>query len=68
MTVIGTSVRKPWTQRRHRPCRGAVQTIIPGRPNGVWVIESLAKRRWLCLFSRGGWRFPMRALMTSSLT
>jgi len=67
MTVIGKSVRKPW------PSDGTGHVVCcsdhtPGRPNGVWVIESLAKRRWLCLFSRGGWRFPMRALMTSSLT
>lgn len=35
-----------------RPFRCAVQTIIAGRPDGVGVVEGLAKTRGLCPLSR----------------
>jgi hypothetical protein len=56
--IIDKSVRKTLTQRWHRPFRCAVQTIIAGRPDGVGVVEGLAKTRDYVLYRQMHEDFP----------
>lgn len=48
MTISDQSTRKILDAAMALAIRGAVQSLAAGRPDGVGVVESLAKPRWLC--------------------
>jgi hypothetical protein len=55
MTISDQSTRKILDAAMALAIRGAVQSLAAGRPDGVGVVEGLAKPRWLCPLLREGW-------------
>jgi hypothetical protein len=48
MTISDQSTRKILDAAMVLAIRGAAQSVAAGRPDGVGVVEGLAKPRWLC--------------------